>query len=61
MMRNDEHYPDPTAYAVLKSIESTDKRVTEIIRCMKSIAVVCGFDVIGRIELRDRKTGKVYR
>lgn len=60
-MRNEEYYPDPTAYAVLKSIQSTDKQVTEMIKCMKSIAVICGFDVVNRIELRDRKTGKVYR
>ena len=63
--RNSEGYPDPTAYEGLKRIFQTenavDKEVNMLIKVLKYIISRSGFELIGRIELRDIKTGREYR
>ncbi|MDO5397170.1 MAG: hypothetical protein Q4G33_04500 [bacterium] len=59
--RNSENYPDPTAYAVIKSISDDEKRVSMLIKSIKQIAILCGYEITNRIEIRERKSGKLYR
>ena len=65
MRRNSEGYSDPTAYAALHKIQreeySQSKRVAELIHVLKYIIDKSGFDLVSRIELRDKETGKEYR
>ena len=35
--------------------------VTRTINAMKAVAAIDEFEVFGRIKLRDKKTGKIYR
>lgn len=63
---NSEGYADPTAYAAMRTIQreenaALDSRVNLLIKVIKFIATEAGFDVINRIELRDRKTGRKYK
>lgn len=62
---NSEGYYDPTAYEGLKSIIKEEahqqKRVSELIQVLKYIVDKAGFDVVNRIALKDKKTGKEYR
>lgn len=55
---NAEGYPDPTAYHGMKR---ADNKAYFLIRVIKYIIWESGFEVIGRIEIRDRKTGKEYK
>lgn len=51
-------------YVAEKAIVEADRlplHVAEVIKGMKMILDSCGFEVIGRIPLRDKKTGKEYR
>ena len=62
--RNAEGYVDPTAYAALKSIvndEKTEKKAAYLLSVLKYIIRESGFEVIGRIELRHKKSGRVFR
>lgn len=63
--KNCEGYNDPTAYAGMKPVikEETEqqKRVNTLIYVLKYIINLSGFDLISRIEIRDRKTGREYR
>lgn len=67
--RNQEGYPDPTAHAALNNImrdyavrqEAADNRCSCLIRILKNIIDFAGFDLIARIEVRDRETGRVYK
>jgi len=43
------------------SCENADARNNRLIKIIKSIIDIAGFDLIARIEVRDRKTGRVYR
>lgn len=62
---NSEGYYDPTAYEGLKPIIKEEaiqqKRVSELIQVVKYIIDKAGFDVVNRIALKDKKTGKEYR
>lgn len=62
---NSEGYADPTAYGALKPIMQADAalegKVNFLIKVLKFIANEAGFDVLNRIELRDRKTGKEFK
>ena len=62
---NSEGYADPTAYGALKPIMQADaaleSKVNVLIKVLKFIINEAGFDVTNRIELCDRKTGRVFK
>ena len=59
---NDKGYPDPTAYEAVKA-ESVqlDAKVNFLIKILKFIAGEAGFDIVNRIELRHRDTGRSFK
>lgn len=61
---NSEGYYDPTAYEGLKPIikeeAAQQKRVSELVQVLKYIIDKAGFDVVNRIALKDKESGKEY-
>lgn len=57
--------PDPTAYHALKPIMQEDAalegKVNFLIKVLKYIIAESGFELLARIELRDKKTGRCFR
>lgn len=63
---NAEGYADPTAYNAIKKVsaeghEALDAKVNTLIKVLKFIIAESGFELVARIELRDRKTGRLFR
>lgn len=62
---NSEGYADPTAYAALKPIIEAEKalenKVGFLIKVLKFIANEAGFEVLNRIELQDKQSGRVFK
>ena len=58
---NSEGYPDPTAYAAIKEENDLEARVTALVKALRTIARLSGFDFVGRFELVDRKTGRHFK
>ena len=58
--KNSEGYSDPTTYAALKNIEE-EERVNKLIRTLSYICGLAGYTVEGRIVLRNKKSGKVWK
>ena len=62
---NNEGYADPTAYEGLKPIiweeDEQQKRLNTLIFVLKYIIRLAGYDLLNRVELKDKKTGKEYR
>ena len=58
---NEKGYPDPTAYEALKADMQLDAKVNFLIKVIKFIASEAGFDVINRIELRHRESGRSFK
>lgn len=63
--RNAEGYADPTAHTALSKVQSeadaNDARVQQFIRSLKTLVDQSGYDLLARIEIRDRRTGRCYR
>lgn len=63
--RNREGYNDPTTYAALSKIQREEielqRRVSEVINVLKYVIDKSGFELMARIEIRDKKTGKEFR
>lgn len=63
---NAEGYTDPTAYTALRHIQQEenaelDAKVNTLIKVLKYIVSLSGFELINRIELRDKKSGRCFR
>lgn len=58
---NSEGYYDPTAYASLKSIVQQENEVAMLVKVLKYIIRKSGFELVGRIELKDPKSGRIFR
>ena len=52
---------DPTAYSVEKTILEDEQRKDELIWVIKKIIRWAGFELMNRIELRDRKSGRIFK
>ena len=58
--RNNEGYQDPTAGQAITSADRPPKQVAQVIYIFKLIASLAGFDIVGKIRLRDRETGREW-
>lgn len=67
--RNSEHYSDPTPGTAWENMRREEKRldaarlvvVSALVPILRQTAELAGFEIIGRIPLRDKATGKEYR
>lgn len=58
--KNSEGYRDPTAGEAISSADRPPKQIVEVIRLIRSVAGLAGFEIVGRIRLRDRETGREW-
>lgn len=61
---NASGYPDPTAYNAIKQVtrdERVESKAAFLIHVLKFIVRESGFELIHRIELRDRATGRIFK
>lgn len=70
MYKNAEGYSDPTPGEAMSNIRKEQRQqeaaerlavISRLIPVMKQTAELAGFEVVGRITLKDKKTGKEYR
>ena len=59
---NSSHCLDLTAYEAINNVDRENKERDElakkVIKTIQNVAHLAGFDIVGRITLMDRKTGK---
>lgn len=58
---NSSGLPDPTAYAATRPISDEEQRVSDLMKVLRYIIRLAGFELINRIEFRDRRSGRIYR
>lgn len=69
MGRNAEHYADPTPAEAMKNIRKEERQkdaatmlqISILVPLLRQVADLAGFEILGRIPLRDKATGKEYR
>jgi hypothetical protein len=63
--RNQEGYADPTASSAINTVSKmeseADKRAYNLVNTLKSTIHAAGFELIDHIQLKDTKSGRVYR
>lgn len=63
--QNAEGYSDPTAFYGMKNIVKEDqeieKKVHDLVHLIRDLADFVGFEVVGRIHLKHKKTGREYK
>ena len=63
--RNASGCADPTAHDALLPIAQADEaleaRTTKLIKTLKNTIDLAGYDLVARIEIRDRESGRVFR
>ena len=63
--QNAEGYADPTAFEALKPIiqeeNELERKVNFLIKVLKFIVSESGFELLNRIEIKDKKSGKEFR
>lgn len=62
---NHEAYPDPTAFhglsEVIKEEKEMERQVSDLVHVIKVICNLAGFDVIGRLQFKHKKSGREFR
>lgn len=59
--KNGSGYYDPSAKEAMVNADEELQRIGRLMTTLKYICRLAGFDIEGRIVLKDRKTGKVWR
>lgn len=63
--RNAEGYSDPTARDALRTVQremdAADWRHKRLISALLTLIDFSGYDLLVRIEVRDRQSGRIYR
>lgn len=65
MMRNGSGYVSPVEDAALRNVnqravQDADERANGLIAIVRKLIDYAGFDLLNRLELYDRKTGRRY-
>lgn len=58
---NDSGCPDPTAYAVMKNLQQMDDTAHKLITVIKNILDLAGFELVGRVQIRHKESGRIYK
>ena len=59
--RNRSGYVDPTAYKAIKQVTEDEKKVSKVIKTLQAVAHLAGYEISGRIVLRDKESGREWR
>ena len=62
--RNASGYMDPTAYEAIRNVEreaEAEERFKKLLNTSFYITELAGFHIEGRLTIRDKKTGKIWR
>ena len=63
---NNEGYSDQTAETAIGHVMTEQRKrrsgqEIKTIKTLQNVAHLAGFDIVGRIELREHKSGRIYR
>ena len=61
MHKNSEGYSDPTAGKAISSAVKPPEVVLWLIKTFREIASLMGYEIVGRVTLRDKKTKREWR
>lgn len=61
LKRNASGCVDPTAYQAITNIDNEQKRFKQLIRTIVYICDLAGFEIQGKITLKNRRSGRLWK
>lgn len=61
LKRNGEGYMDPPAYLAMKHVEDESAKFQKLLDTIFNICELSGFHIEGRIVIKSKKTGRVWK
>lgn len=61
LRKNAEGYSDPTAYEAIRNTDTDDERFHKLLNTIFYICEMAGFQIEGRVVLKDTWSGKIWR
>lgn len=59
---NDEGYKDLTPYNAIKNTEKQNEaKFNKLLKTIQTVTHLAGFEIVGRVVLRDKETGDIYK
>ena len=58
---NHEHYHDPTAATAIERVMEVDKKAHNLVNVLKFIVGWAGFELVERVQLRHKESGRVFK
>lgn len=59
---NGSGYSDPTAFQAYKNIRKDKSNLaSKVAKTIQNVAHLAGFEIVGRVTLRDVETGEVFK
>lgn len=65
---NNSGCPDPTAYEAMKNIQAEEKMLNHVddtahilVTTIKNVLDLAGFELVERIQIRHKRSGKIFR
>lgn len=59
--RNASGCLDPTAFQAISNIEAEEKHFKELIKTIRYICRLAGFEIEGKITLKNHKSGRIWK
>ena len=59
--KNASGYIDPTAYKAITKVDAEEARFRKLLDTIFNICELSGFHVEGRIVVKDKRTGRIWR
>ena len=59
--RNSEGYSDPTASEAISTISKEERQVHTLVPLIKDVCNLAGFEVVGRVEVQHKESGRRYK
>lgn len=60
---NHEGYslPEPTRFATDREFDRDERRFRKLLKMIFSLCEIAGFDLVGRVVLRDKRSGRTWK
>lgn len=59
--KNAEGYVDRTAGEAIKAADRPPENLKDMIKCMRDLADLLGYEIVGRIQVREKESGRIWR
>lgn len=61
LKRNASGCKDPTAYEAIRRVDSDRERFEKVLATIFNVCDLADFHIEGRITIRDKRTGEIYK